>query len=75
MNCNVCGIFLGYLGTDMAVKTHKKHMLKEHPDFVKVSIYFRNKGHFFSDHSTLTNRPDAKMQLSLIFLKIWAFKG
>jgi len=35
MNCNVCGIFLGYLGTDMAVKTHKKHMLKEHPDFVK----------------------------------------
>ena len=28
------------------------------------------KGHFFSDHSTLTNRPDAKMQLSLIFLRI-----
>jgi hypothetical protein len=22
---------------DMAVKTHKKHMLKEHPEFVKVS--------------------------------------
>ena len=31
------GFFLGYQGTDMAVKTHKKHMLKEHPEFVKVS--------------------------------------
>ena len=27
------------------------------------------KGHFFSDHSA-TNRPDAKMQLSLIFFRI-----
>ena len=34
-----------------------------------------SKGHFFSDHSTLTNKPDAKTQLSLIFLKVWAFKG
>ena len=25
------------------------------------------KGDFFSDHSTLTNRPDAKTQLSLFF--------
>ena len=25
------------------------------------------KGHFFSDHSALTNRPDAKTQLSLTF--------
>ena len=37
INCNECGFFLGYQGTDMAVKTHKKHMLKEHPEFVKVS--------------------------------------
>ena len=29
----------------------------------------KGKGHFFSDHSTLTNRPDAKTQLSLIFLR------
>ena len=28
------------------------------------------KGHFFSDISALTNRPDANTQLSL-FLKIW----
>jgi hypothetical protein len=35
INCNECGFFLGYQGTDMAVKTHKKHMLKEHPEFVK----------------------------------------
>ena len=28
---------------------------------------FHGKGHFFSDHSALTNRPDAKMQLLLIF--------
>ena len=37
INCNECGFFLGYQGTDMALKTHKKHMLKEHPEFVKVS--------------------------------------
>ena len=29
-----------------------------------------SKGHFFSGHSTLTNRPDAKTQLSLILLRI-----
>ena len=34
-----------------------------------------SKGHFFSDHSTLTNRPDAHTQLLLMFLKIWAFEG
>ena len=28
---------------------------------------FISKGLFFSDHSALTNRPDAKTQLSLIF--------
>ena len=28
------------------------------------------KGHFFSDDSALTNRPDAKTQLLLIFLRI-----
>ena len=33
------------------------------------------KGHFFSDDSGLTNRPDTKTKLSLIFLKICAFKG
>ena len=33
------------------------------------------KGHFFSYHSTLTNRQDTKTQLSLIFLKIWAFQN
>ena len=27
------------------------------------------KGHFFSDHSALTNRPDAKTQLSLTFFR------
>ena len=31
------------------------------------------KGHFFSDHSTLTNKPDAKMQLSLIFFEDLGF--
>ena len=35
------------------------------------------KGHFFSDHSVLTNRPDAKTQLSLFFqdffLLFWIF--
>ena len=31
------------------------------------------KGHFFSDHSALTNRPDAKTQLSLIFFEDLGF--
>ena len=29
-----------------------------------------DKGHFSSNHSALTNRPDAKTQLSLIFLRV-----
>ena len=33
------------------------------------------KGHFFSDDSALTNKPDAKTQLLLISFKIWAFKS
>ena len=33
-----------------------------------------SKGHFFSDHSTLTKRPDAKPKVHF-FLTIWAFKG
>ena len=33
----------------------------------------RVKGHFFSDHSALTNRPDAKTQLSLIFFRISSY--
>ena len=32
-----------------------------------------DKGHFFSDDSALTNRPNAKMQLSLIFLRIFFY--
>ena len=28
------------------------------------------KGHFFSDHSAVTKRPDAKTQLSLIFFRV-----
>ena len=36
----------------------------------KITTKFAcSKGHFFSDHSALTNRPDAKTQLSLIFFK------
>ena len=32
-----------------------------------------DKGHFFSDHSTLTNRPDANSQISIIFLEDLGF--
>ena len=30
------------------------------------------KGHFYSDYSALTNRPDTKTELSLIFLRIFS---
>ena len=42
---------------------------------LKINIILSVKGQFFSDHSALTNRPDAKTQLSIIILKIWVFKG
>ena len=32
-----------------------------------------DKSHFFSDHSTLTNRPDAKTQISLIIFEHLGF--
>ena len=33
------------------------------------------KGHFFSDHSTLTNRPDTKTQLTLFFVEDLCFSS
>ena len=41
-----------------------KSFLKESS---RTILLAHSKGHFFSDHSALTNRPDAKTQLSLIF--------
>jgi len=35
LHCQICGFLFGQQGTDKAVKMHKQHMLKEHPDTVK----------------------------------------
>ena len=43
----------------------QENVQEEHREYF---LYF--KGHFFSDHSDLTNRLDGSTQLSLIFLRI-----
>jgi len=35
LHCQKCGFLFGQQGTDKAVKMHKQHMLKEHPEIVK----------------------------------------
>ena len=59
------GEFLDSAVAEIAEELSQGKVISEYPALTPI------KGHFFSDHSTLTNRPDAKTQLSLIFLRIF----
>ena len=46
LHCQICGFLFGQQGTDKAVKMHKQHMLKEHPDTVKVTLWLFSESNF-----------------------------